>query len=623
MGHFTHAPIPHVAGFLLLGVAAVLCGLAAFGWGAWPVYFLLRQITQQERTVFSLGLGWGILSLGMMGLGTLHAWTPTGVFAMIALGTALGVWQIATVPGKAPALPEGIGKQWLWLMIPAGILGTLLALAPPTYYDSLVYHLALPAAYIRAGHWIGWTDLIYSGFPQNLEMLWTLGLLTGLSSLPGIIGWMLALLLLRTIYHACQRYLDAPTGSTAVAFLLVMPAFLLLSSGGYVDIGLALYFFLSVYALSLASSEAGNGPFLLAGFFAGFATGIKYTGILSVGLGLVWILCRRSDGRLRSAFIFSAAALLVFAPWMVKNLHYFGNPVFPFFYTWGKAALNPWMQSGAQGYFRALVEYQPHSLLELPALLWNMAVNGFQFGKGADVLGDFGWALFIAFLPLVLWVQEKNKWVMALGAYALLFFACWGMTRPVLRFLFPIAPLLAILAAYGWTHGIEAGGKRLRYGGRGVLAILLISNFMVFFQITDVFKPFRVPLGLESKEEYLTEKLTYYGAASFINRTTDPNAEIVVVGDQRSYYYERKVLIWTVFKQNPLVAWADQAATPSALRAELRHHGALLVVNRAEMQRLAPYHALDFSPAGEKNWEGVLNAAPRVYRDRFCDVYTL
>ena len=78
-----------------------------------------------------------------------------------------------------------------------------------------------------------------------------------------------------------------------------------------------------------------------------------------------------------------------------------------------------------------------------------------------------------------------------------------------------------------------------------------------------------------------------------------------------------------MFKQNPLVDWADQAATPSALRSELRKHGSLLVVNRAEMQRLAPYHALDFSQAGEKNWEGLLNETPRIYRDNFCDVYAL
>ncbi len=459
-------------------------------------------------------------------------------------------------------------------------------------------------------------------------MLWTFGLLTGLWSMPSVIGWMLALLLLAAIDHWCRRYMNTSTGATAVVFLLLMPAFLFLSSGGYVDVGLTLYFFLSVYALCLASSEATMGPLLLAGLFAGLASGIKYTGLLSIGLGFVWILydsrIRRTFGaRLRCAFIFGAAALLIFAPWMIKNLHYFGNPVFPFLYAWGKSALNPWMKDGAQGYFRALVEYQPHSFLELPGLLWAMTVNGFQFGKGADVLGDFGWAVFIAFLPLIAWAKEKNGMLAKLGGYAFLFFVCWGMTRPVLRFLLPIAPILAILAAYGWTQGMASDQQWLRRSAYGVLSLLLLSNLLVFFQIADVFKPFQVPLGLESKETYLTEKLTYYGAASFINKNADPAAEIIVVGDQRSYYYERKVLIWTVFNQNPIVAWADHAATPSALRAELRKHGALLVVNSAEMQRLAAYHALDFSSMGEKNWQGMLHEAPRVYQDRFCDVYTL
>jgi hypothetical protein len=384
---------------------------------------------------------------------------------------------------------------------------------------------------------------------------------------------------------------------------------------------LALYFFLSLYALSLASHDGSAGAAVLAGLFAGLAAGTKYTGILSIGLGLLWIL--RGPVRARSALLFSGAALAVFAPWLLKNMHYFGNPVFPFFYAWGKSALNPWLKDGAQGYFRALVEYEPHSLLGLPALLWTMAVNGFQFGKGADILGDFGWAVFIAFLPLIAWAKEKREMPARLGGYVLLFFVCWGMTRPVLRFLLPVAPLLAILSAYGWTQGWESGGKWLRCAAGGVLGLLLLSNMLIFFQIANVFNPFRVPLGLESKDAYLHEKLTYYGAASFINKTSDPKAQIIVVGDQRSYYYERKVLVWTVFNQNPIVAWADQAGTPDALRAELLKRGTLLLVNRAEMKRLAPYHALDFSPTGEKNWEGLLHTVPRIYRDNFCDVYTL
>ena len=112
---------------------------------------------------------------------------------------------------------------------------------------------------------------------------------------------------------------------------------------------------------------------------------------------------------------------------MLKNMHYFGNPVFPFFYAWGKAALNPWMHSGAQGYFRALVEYEPHSLLGTAARsLWSMAVNGFQFGGGADVLGDFGWTLLIAFSYPRSPGRKENARLCANWAAMRFYFLCAG-----------------------------------------------------------------------------------------------------------------------------------------------------------------------------------------------------
>ena len=55
---------------------------------------------------------------------------------------------------------------------------------------------------------------------------------------------------------------------------------------------------------------------------------------------------------------------------------------------------------------------------------------------------------------------------------------------------------------------IERRAERaLRWTAYGVLSLLLLSNLLVFFQIADVFKPFRVPLGLQSREAYLNGKI--------------------------------------------------------------------------------------------------------------------
>jgi hypothetical protein len=192
----------------------------------------------------------------------------------------------------------------------------------------------------------------------------------------------------------------------------------------------------------------------------------------------------------------------------------------------------------------------------------------------------------------------------------------------VLRFLIPLAPMLALIAGYGWAQGLNRP-HWLRWTGRAVLGLLLLSNAALFFTVTDVFHPFRVPLGLQSRDAYLREKLTYYGAAEFINQTLPADARVLVIGDQRSYYYQRPTTPSTVFNQNPIVDWANGAGNPQALKDRLKLRWTHLVINHAEMRRLTPYRAFEFSPAGRKNWDQLRTRSTPIYTDAFCDVLAL
>jgi len=629
--HGVHSPVtyPWELFFSLLITAFIT--LSAWGWGIVPLRLLWPMKNTHrvaEGIIFSLAFGWGILFLGMIVLGFFHAWTPLGIDVLSSIGALIALWKIRAVSAESAVIVSKPPRLWMFIALVTGCISFLLALAPPTYYDSLVYHLALPAAYIRARHWIGWPDLIYSAFPQNMEMLWTLGLLTGRSLVPGLLSWTISMTLAWAVYSYGQRFLDLSSAAAATGFLLIMPAFLLLSSGGYVDLGLAFFMFLSIYSLSLWTQNPDKRFLILAGLYGGWALGIKYTGAIGIALGVLWILISRPSQqawkqRVMASALFSVTGILTFLPWLIKNSHYTGNPVFPFFYAWGNQALNPWMQGGAQGYFRGLVEYAPHSLLEFPHLLWRLMTDGLHFGGGSDVLGDFGWTPLFFLLPMVGFIRSKSALVRPLLFYALLFFVSWGMSRPVLRFLLPLAPALAVLAGYGWAQGVKELPRIFALCFRTGILLLVLFNTVVFFQLASVSQPFRVSMGLETKDHYLKRKLTYYGAASYINQQTASDSSVLVVGDQRSYYYERPVAIWTVFNQNPIVRWANQAPTVEALRDTLRHQASLLLVNRAEMKRLMPYHALDFSSQGMQNWDRLLKGLPPLYHDDFCDVYAL
>src|SRR5205823_1339685 len=142
----------------------------------------------------------------------------------------------------------------------------------------------LPAAYIQTGRWLPLPHLIYSSFPQTLEMLWTLGLLIGDDIVPNLLAWTLAALLVATVIAFARRFFELKVGVMAAALLVLMPAFLLLSSGGYVDIGLTLYGFLALYAACLWTGQDETPVLVLSGLLAGWAIGIKYTGGITAAL---------------------------------------------------------------------------------------------------------------------------------------------------------------------------------------------------------------------------------------------------------------------------------------------------------------------------------------------------
>lgn len=634
LAYFQRFPFPGFFPNLFLFLLALVVTASAAGYGLWIGSRLWPVgLTRTERLIFSLGLGWGILSLAMAGLGLVGAWTRLGGVGLVALGVLLGGNAVHWFHGRLQDLHAGrfdVPPMALGLIVLSAVLSLLLAYVPVTYYDSLVYHFALPQTYQQAHHWVALPELIYSAFPQNLEMLWLLGMLLANDTLANLLGWMISASLVAAVFCLTRRLADRRAAWWASALFFTMPALLLLSSGGYVDVGLAFFSFLSLYAVILWRQAPQTQTIFLAGLFGGLAMGIKYTGAFGVFAGLVVLFTAEFRSALRRnishALIYLGAAYLVFLPWLIKNLFVMGNPVFPFFHQWSLLQLNPWVGEAAAGYFfHGLTEYESRSALQLLHVFWDIAVNGMEFGRGMDVLGDLGWAPLVALLPAV-WLttplRSIAKWLLL---YAAAFYIPWAMTRPVLRFLIPLAPVLASLAGEAWTHGITMIRSPLFSSvARGLIVGLIVSGFSLFFYTTGLLGSFRVIFGLDSRDSYLASKLNYFAAAQFINTLPDTSLTYVI-GDQRGYYYDRSVIVTPVFNRNPLTDWANRAATPDALvrvlkAQEITH----LLINHLEMARLEPYRIFPFTNQGRRNWDGLRQRMGKtVYRDSACEVIEL
>jgi len=635
--YFINTPLPLFQTRLKEIVLAAVILWSAGGFGT---HFLQdhlsveKGLTHTETLLFAEAVGLGGLSWLMIFLGAFHAWVPAGAWALLVLGILMSRPFLKNIRWMFSSLgaPWILTSESLWpcaALLLGGILSFLLALAPITYYDSLVYHFALPAAYIQAHHWVALPHLIYSSFPQTLEMLWTLALLVGDDTVANLIAWSISLLLLTAIITYAKRFFDLTVGLIAAALVALMPAFLLLSSGGYVDIGLTFFSFMSLYAAFLWSVRPASSMLILSGCFAGWAIGTKYTGVLSALLAVILLIVymrRQARGQmLRGLLIYGGSALVICSPWLIKNMLYVGNPVFPFFYNSGVKELNPWVNQAAAGYFEGIMEYHSRSIFELPSVVWQAAVNGLSFGRGIDVLGDFGWVPLFGWLPALWLCRKLPDTVKLLLVLCAVYFALWGMSRPVLRFLLPISPLLALLVSYAWVHGVRMQTAAVRWLSRAFLGSFVLSGLFLFVYAASLLSSFGAAIGLEGRESYLARVLDYYAAATFVNTLTPLDSCVYVLGDQRGYYYQRKTWISPVFSKNPLIEWANTVATPQALRQRLQQEGIThLLVNRSEYERLKIYPYSTFSPQGQRNWDRMQSTLIRpLYHDRACDVYAL
>jgi hypothetical protein len=149
---------------------------------------LLADESPVLRLALGAGLGLGLLSLLTLGLGLAGLLRPLIVWGLVlGLGVLLRRDLRASLAdlrtgayGRAPLFPRPAGgfQRWLAVYVLASLaLSFLTALAPPTGWDALVYHLTGPRLFVEAGRVTHPIDLPYLGFPQLGEMQFTLGML--------------------------------------------------------------------------------------------------------------------------------------------------------------------------------------------------------------------------------------------------------------------------------------------------------------------------------------------------------------------------------------------------------------------------------------------------------------
>ncbi len=527
--------------------------------------FRVRFESSVESALFGAGLGLGVmaylvLAVGLLGM--LYPWMLMGIVGVMALISireinSLLLDIISAIKTRATTRLKIIDSLVTAGIVSMGAIGLLGALTPPggLDWDGLAYHLAIPKLYL-AHHAIYYVPYIsHSNFPFLTEMLYTIGLSIGSTSIAKLFHFAMFAGTSLTIYTMCKRHVSPLVGKVGALIFMSVPVVLWEAGIAYADITTAFYLTLAVYAVLNWEETHSTSWLTVCGLMGGFALGTKVLAGVPIAALFVWIVAssgsRREWGRgLMLAFGMGIIALLVGSPWYIKSYIYTGNPVYPFMYNIFGG--RNWSAENAEAYRASQVVFgMGRDSSQFWLLPWNLAMNGSKFFDTPSIFGMIGIA-FLGLIPVQLLTRNYNKVILKVGAVALVFIAAWFVLMQQSRYLIGVLPLLSIVAA----AGVESANRQWRIGRYVVNLFLAFSvGLTLLMGILMSMNSAPAALGIEPRSEYVSRTLDVYDAESYINTTLPRTARIVMLDEVRGFYLEREY-IWGNPQHHTLIPWS-------------------------------------------------------------------
>jgi len=550
-----------------------------------------------EEIGFAFVLGAGATGLLTLGAGILGLLRPAVAWCLVlaplvvcradvrAVLEQVGRGVKAAVTSSYPKL----ARAMLIVLFINVALNVFAALAPPTGTDTLSARLAIPKAYVEAGQILYLPSNLHANLPGNGEMLYTLCMLLGSDRLAQLVHLSFGLSLLLGIYGLAARRFSHSLAALACLLFYSLTDVVAQFSAAYTDLAVAAFAFYA-FAAWVRWWEGGDGRSLaLAGVCAGMAAGSKLNalGVLATLLIITAAASWRVGGNrlprvAAEALWVLLPGVVVFLPWLLKNISMTGNPLYPLFAgVLGGRALTPAESSFffTHAMRNSAIRRGFADFLELP---WEITM----FGPYTS--GTIG-PLFLMVLPFVPWLRPWPPLFRPITWFAVPFVALWYWGSPFVRFALVLLALLSVVTAWGLQQLSRANpyGRAICYGFAGLWFVAATGNNVRVYEVT-----FPVQLGLETREEYLRRVLPIRGAYYYFDDLEWMNAHLPL---------DAKVLSWTwsnYYLERPWIflgrlhAYADTRAveSPQTFLETLRRLGVshLMVVDGLEESQHPP-----------------------------------
>jgi hypothetical protein len=577
----------------------------------------------------SAGLGMIAWSSALFALAALDRLSPDGLraaaLAAAGAGLALAIRDALRARGRPPrpgklGWRETAGAACLAVALASSFL---LSLDPRVEWDADTYHLTLPRIFLEQRGFVRIPFFVYSTWPLATELLFAVALAVRDHVLAAGLHFACGALLVIGVASVARRSAGPAAGVFAGALLLADPAFHFEIRTAYVDLALALFFFLAYCAWQPADACAEPRKrrqlLVLAGVFLGGAAGTKLIGGLAFAVFAALELGRGLARRRRlGALIGDQACLLLPAlalasPWYLRSFALMGDPLYPALYAIFGGGGGEWsaeLAARTAEHHRAFgMGRTPWDFLLLPLRLTAIGdpEAALRFGGNVHPL----WAVLA---PILVWGCFADRAVRALALPALLWIACWFAGSQTVRLLLPAQPLLVCAVAIACARAATALAPR-QPGALASLAFAVAAAVAVSDVVEAAPRVAELArLARSGERAVLDSALPPH--CRFVNDELPPDARILMLDENRSFFCRRSFLADSLFQASQMNALLRTTSDAEGLAALLHRLGVthLLVADR-DWGIDWPLHLREALAGG--------TLLRRVYRDEELALYAL
>jgi hypothetical protein len=564
LGNSGGGPLFGLEGFRdsVAGALIALIILASwFGLGAFVLGFVRTEQRSEGHShvleiAASIALGAGLWSIIWFFLGLFGLYNVTAAIALTVAGLALAVYGLKRIreiggESRTPEKASGVDYLLLGLIAIPVFLSLVGALAPPTAKDTLLYHFALSKTFVAQGSnaFVDGNIASYLALGGEMHNVWAM-LLGGMANqrtagaAAGAVNWLFLPILLAAVF-GWARELDVSRRFSLIAVLIVaaIPTAYHVASSAYIDLELALYVTLAIYAVSRWWTSRENGWLILMAVFLGAALSMKLTTVFVLAAFALVIAFRsrnaKDSGRVLTFGMGAILlALVIASPWYLRTWKATGSPVFPFYMSIWKGEAPGWDVERSNLFQTMNSQYGGESKIALDYLIapWNLSVRA-QPEQAEYFDGVLGVA-FLVGLPILIWALWKLDIPVEVklgSAVAAIMFLFWLFSSQQLRYLLPIVPVLAIAIA---ISAERLFGRDNMTRSVAQLSLIAAAASAIFVSVAWFLQtaPIRVVLGGETKDAYLTRNIDYYPYYQYLNTETAADAKVWLIDMRRDTY---------------------------------------------------------------------------------------